>query len=453
MALVKAALMSNRTDYRKSMTLVASGLATIFTGGFCSAQDPFYSEGLPAGVLGERPGLTLGRWNFRGGVDGTAMYNDNVRIRATGSEDAFMFSISPHIRTATEGPYGRSFGLLYRPNFIFFLDHDELNRINHTGSASLTWPMNRLSVGLSQGISIGSFGMGENLAVRSFRPGRARIQRGQLPAPGAGLVEDEAQEDFDARDVGDRASRRTYTTRLSATYDLGHRTSLSGNLGYSRSDRSGQLISSQSWYQELWGDYQVSARTRAGAGVRITQLDARRTGLQISERPSLRLSYTVTDRLGVSSFAGAEWRQFEGGSSGPEPVFGLQSVYQLRATTVLSLSANRAEYSSARLAGQNYVQTTVSAGISQALPYRLSASVNGGYLTADYRSVGRGVAAQRDDEGYFAGANLNWVPADDWRVGAFYQHFTNNSRGRTGPLPQTFSFDQNIVGIQVSWEF
>jgi hypothetical protein len=445
--------MSYRYNHFKRISLVASGIVTMFAGGLCSAQDLFYSEGVPAGVLGERPGLTLGRWNFHGGVDTSVFYNDNVRLRAGGREDDFIFSVSPNVLAQIEGPYERRLGLIYRPNFFFFVDHSDQNSVNHAGNVNVRWPMNRLTLGLAQSVSIGEFGLAETLSMRSFRPEQASFFRRQITAPGAGLVEEEAEEVLEARDVGDRLSRKTYGTRFTANYELGHRTSLAGNFGYRRSDYGGNLIGSQQWSQELWADYAVSARTTAGAGVRLAQLDVRQADLQISERPALRLSYTVTDRLGVSAFAGAEWRQFEGGSSGPKAVFGARGNYQVRETTALTLAASRSERSSARLANQNYVQTVISGGLSQALPFGLAAGINGGYVTADYRSVGPGVVTNREDEGYFAGANLGWAATDYLYFGAFYQHFTNTSRSRSGGLPQSFDFDQNIVGIQASWAF
>jgi hypothetical protein len=445
--------MKNQPDYLRRTVLILSGAATVLAGAHCSAQDIFYSEGLPTGVLGERPGLTLGRWNFHGGVDASALYNDNVRLRAAEPVDDFIFSISPHVRTRTEGPHGRTFSLMYRPSFIFFLDDNDRDSINHAANGSLQWPMNRLTLGLAQSVSIGTYGLSETMSLRSFRPAQAGLRLRQSPAPRADLVESEFEENLEARDVGDRLTRRSYTTRLSADYELGHRTSLSGNFGYSRSDRSGALFSSQRWTQELWLDYSATERTTVGAGVRIGQSEVRNSGLQVYERPSLRLNYTVTDRLGISAFAGAEWRQFEGGSSGPQLVFGLGSAYKLRESTTLGLNASRSERSSARLGGQNYVQTVVSAGLAQALPYRLSASINGGYLTAEYRAVGAGVVASREDEGYFAGASLNWAFTEQWRFGAFYRHFTNTSESRLGQLGRSFSFDQNAVGINASWVY
>jgi hypothetical protein len=386
------------------------GCLAAFAGISCRAQFAPVTVGLPTGLLEPKPGLHWGRFDFHGGLSGTVGYDDFVTADTHGQEGDATISISPFGSVETSGPNERSLKMTYRPSYLMFVDHSDLNNLNHNGNFELRFPLNRLTLSLREDVSAASV-----------------------------IV----------RDIGDRAVQETFATIGTADYVLSHRTTLQANLTYYRYDYGGgDFVGSQQFGQQLFTDYHFSPRTAVGAGVSISEMEVKDAPTQIAEGPLVRFNYLATSQLSVSASAGVEFRQF--GTSQPgttEPVLSLNAAYTVRPQTVLTLDASRTEFASGLNAGQNFVQTTFTAGISQLFLKKFTAVLAAGYTSADYVATESGVNVQRNDNYYFVRGQLDWAVQRSWTVGFFYQYTANNSSNGS------FSYNQNVVGLNAGWAF
>jgi hypothetical protein len=367
-----------------------------------------FEQGLPASLLSPSQGLTLGRFRLHGGVTGSVAYDDNVQGQSTKSQSDVVWTVSPYGTLTTEGPNARSLLLSYRPSFMFYLDHSDLNSVNHFATFDVHWPLNRLTLGLSENVSAAS-----------------------MVVP----------------DIGGRVMQRTFGTQGSANYEFSDRTSAQGVIRYDVWDYDQPYISSRQWTEQLWLDYHLYDRLTVGAGLAISELAIDQAPSQLAEAPELRLNFTPNPRLKLSASAGLEFRQFDSRVPGTtEPVFRLGASYQLRPGTTFSLEGHRAEAASGLIPGANYVDTGFSAGVSEVLFSKWLLTFGGGYNTADYAAAQAGVNTQRSDSYYFLRAALGYSFIQGWGVGLFYERLANDSNSQ-------FGFQQNIIGLQASWSF
>lgn len=375
-----------------------------------------FDNGLPSGVLSAaRPGLHLGRFDFHGGMQTTVSYDDLIQVTTNGAQSDVTWTISPFISAETAGPNDRTLRAFYRPGVLLFTDHSDLNTVNHAGNFELKFPFNRLTLGLAENVTVASMVV---------------------------------------RDIGNRASQRSFSTVGTADYDFSDRTSFQGVLTYDRYDYEGEvkdgppLRGSQQFGQQLWSDYHWSDRLSAGMGVSISELDVDGGSSQTSEGPEWRVNYTPTPQLSLRAAFGIQFRQFESGrSSTVEPVLRLNSTYQPRPGTSLTLEAHRAEMASGLNAGQNYVDTGFNFSINQVFLRRFAASLGGGYTMADYLTTETGGEIHRTDSYYSLRTSVNWNVADTVGLGLFYERTANDSNSGA------FNFDHNIVGLQATWSF
>jgi hypothetical protein len=300
-------------------------------------------------------------------------------------------------------------GISYRPSFVFYTDHSDLNSVNHNGTILVNWPLNRLSL--------------------SFE-GNAFV---------APVI---------VRDIGNRATETSYSMTATADYELSHLTFLEAGVGYSFTDYGAQYINSQTWNEQLLLNYRFTPKLTLGAGVSLYQRSVENGPGQMSEGPLVRLSYVPTPRLTLTLGVGVQFQQFESGEGDTvTPTFLLSSSYQVRTGMNLTLDAHRSEVPSGVFIGQNYSETSFTASISQVLPHRITARLGGGYTLAEYYATQAGVQTHRTDGYYFFNTDLNYALTDAWSLGLYFQHSANSSNGNT------YNYDHNIVGLRAGWSF
>ena len=104
--------------------------------------DQVLSEGiLPESLLETLTPLEEGyKGEFRIHLGGTAAYNSNLFIDSTNEQDDVILGLTPAITYTSDPEGGAPFVLtaFYAPSLLFYLDHSNLNRINHSGGVQLT---------------------------------------------------------------------------------------------------------------------------------------------------------------------------------------------------------------------------------------------------------------------------------------------------------------------------
>jgi hypothetical protein len=390
----------------------------------------YTAPGVPSALISPNPGIHVGRFDFHAGANANVYYDDLVDISPTGvPQSDVVWSLSPFFAVETEGPNSRKLRLTYSPSFIFFTDHTDLNTINHYGSFRIDWPFNRLTLMLGEDITIAT-----------------------------GII----------RDVGNRATIISYSTRASASYQLSDVVSLDGSFSFVPAEygapsyggigfgstipinypANSQLINSQQYNEQISMNYQVSSKLRTGVGISFTQTEVDQQPGQLGIGPFALASYNPDPHFTLSASAGFQTLQFDSGApSVISPTFALSVAYKPQSDMTLTLSGSRSETPSAVTAGQNYSSTTFAGTLTRAFRHRINASLGGGYTLADYYATEPGVQTHRTDNYYFVTTSVNWTMTDRWNLGLYYQHSGN------GSTAQSFVYDQNTVGLQLSWSF
>jgi hypothetical protein len=397
-------------------------------------------------------------------------YNDFVTVDPSGKQVGdFIWTLSPSILIRTEGPENRTVSLAYVPAFVYYLDHSSFDTIDHLATASVLWPLNRLTLGLH-----------ENVAIFT------------------GVYQT----------VGNQASLTSYSTTGTAAYDLSDRTFLSASVSYVPTQyggfagapyigvatpgvgfpgtgypgtgiagggfsgtgfsgmgypggyggfgtglpvgfvSNGQFISSDQYSEQLQLNYRYTPRLTFGGGASITEITISHGPTQLFEGPVLTASYVATALLSFNASTGWYFQQAQNSpSSTLIPYFTLGGSYHMRPGTTLSLTGNRSEQPSGILPGENYTQTGINATLSQKLWPRTSLSLNGSYSYSEYISGGSSGLTKSTDSYYGVGATFSWAVAAHWSTGVFFQH--SGSSSSTG----SYGFDQNTIGLQAGWNF
>ena len=394
-----------RCSLRSALWVCSTALLTV------AAHGQAYSveQGLPPSFLSPNPGLHWGRWDFHAGASVSGTYDDNINGSSTDAQDDFIWTFSPFGTARTEGPNGRSLAVTYRPSYLVYMDHSGDNALNHYGDLQINFPLNRLTLNLVQ-----------NAAVSSMV----------------------------VRDIANRATQMTFGTSLNATYELGYKTSLQGQFGYTRLDYSeGDYFASQQFSEQLWADYHFRDNLSAGVGAGISQTIISQQPTQIGVAPQFRASWLPLPKLTIEGSVGFEFRDYgTGASTAGDPIMRISARYQFRPESYTFIEAHRAQQASALLYAENYVETGFSAGVTHRLMDRFNVTLEGGYSNADYRSTQTGTSAGRTDNYYFVRTSADTMIAQRWGTGIFYERRSNSSSN-------VYSYDENMVGLRVSWGF
>jgi hypothetical protein len=376
----------------------------------------------------ERAFTTLGMFDLNPRVAVSALYDNNITLRSTNQQDDFIFVVSPGIditKADVEQDSISKLRLSYSPALVFFAKNSTNNSIDHF-------------VHFDAGLALA----------------RLKMTVGQEFSTAAGSVSD----------VANRVNQTQYRTSGSLSYEVSEKTTanLSGNYRITEYE---QLIPSEEWSIDIGAAYQVTPKVSLGLGVSFGELQVGRTpanltnqffgigreealdgGKQRFASPSLRASYRTTEKTDVSASVGAEWRQYEDGSSGMTPVFSLAGTYRPWEATTLSLEGHRREQSSAVLSGQNYVTTGFGFRIEQKFLQRYRGHLSYSYDVAEYQAAKRGVSASRVDDYFLLRYGVDVILAPSWSLGVFHQYRENTSSSQ-------FNFETHQVGVQTVWAY
>ncbi len=339
--------------------------------------------------------------------------DDNVFLSAREQVSDVLYHISPAVRLSLGDATERQDSFLtvnYKPEAFFFHKRHEENTVDHTAGIATRKKFAKLAVDAA-----------------------AQYQR----TNGSSV------------DLGGRIPRDIWQASAGLTYGWGVKTSFSTAVIWNatRYHQSG-FADSEQWTHEGFVDYQVTEKTRIGAGGAWGQLKvAGEAGRQDFQQALARAHYQATDKVELGARAGAEWRQTEAGSTAT-PVFGVDVRYQAAEGTRLKLQGARDVMASGDQQGQNYTRTAVGAGLEQKVGEPFTLTLDAGWEHYAYTSASRDAgAAGRRDNSYFVRPAFLYTFADHWRAELWYQWRST----RSNVEDQTYDVQQ--LGVNIRYEF
>jgi hypothetical protein len=315
--------------------------------------------------------------------------------------------------------------MFYEPDVLIFADHSNFDNVQHVAYVAGQYRFSRLTLGVAQKIQLAETG------------------DSQLPGFTGTIVNGVNI------DTGGRRHINTYTTHLSATYELTGKTSLSSAGDYERTDYSGTLTNSQRISGNIFLNYQYSPKLVVGLGATAGRdLLVESNSDQTFEQANLRTTYNPTGKLTISGSAGVESRQFDTGThDSVTPVFDLNASYTPFDGTSISIDASRGTQTSAVLLGQDYTSTQIQVTAKQRLLQRMVVSLIAGYQNLDYFGARPAGMAARGDDYYFIQPSIDIRITRFWFTGAFLVYRQNTSNF------STFSFNDTQLGIRTALTF
>ncbi len=306
------------------------------------------------------PGLKGG---FDFGISANATYDSNFFLSDDYPESELYADVSPWItyRSDPEGGAAFSFEAHYSPSFVAYLNNDDLNTINHTGGASLTYTATRTSF--------------------------------------TGYV-DYAQVSMADRLVGGFIEGSILSYGISGSYQLGPRTAILAGWSASQSDYdTGARSGADVYSTEVAGLWDATERLRIGPSVTYTLTESDSTGERDAVALLVKTRYKWGERILLDAAAGVEYAKNSRSNDGWEPGFTgrFSADYEfselwtfragIRYSTVpspnnLNYLINDLSFTSAVI--RNFERSSLELGV--------------GVSFSDYEAVGMVVGNREDDE-------------------------------------------------------
>lgn len=298
-------------------------------------------------------------------------------------------------------------GVDYTPSINLFTDHDANNNVDHFAGLSAGYAFSRLAVGLDQDFS---------------------------------RVADKANE------VGSRVVRTLYETKLRTRYEFSDRSNLEVNGKYTGYDYAeARYQGFQEVKNEDWFNRQMGAKVSAGLGVVFGFVFPEINADQTYQQVLLRGIYRLTGKLDVRLMAGGEYREYENGRAATiDPVFGIAAIYQPSERTTLTLDGHRMDQPSP-FGDYNYVTLGVYAGVRQTIVGSWSVGLSGGYDSIEYVRSRSSANGNRSDGYLSLRASVDYDMNSHIKWALFYILRQNDSTS------QNYEYENNMVGLQVTW--
>jgi hypothetical protein len=248
-------------------------------------------------------------------------------------------------------------------------------------------------------------------------------------------------------ETGRQTARTNNSTALTASYRLSRRTrlvtTLSQNLDFVEDSPNSYV-----WGIESLVHYQFSQRLDVGAGLGYGYVMVDPGTDMTYVRPTARIGWRPTRKLGFDVHVGAEQRAFkqEGADNLNTPTYGASASYQPFETTSISVTANRS-VSASYFSNQANENTSWAINLSQRLleHFHLSAGVT--HRKTRYIDTFGALAIGRDDESYSYDARLSTSFLQRGSIATFYRRTRNTS------TLSLFSFTSNQVGFEIGFRY
>ena len=261
-----------------------------------------------------------------------------------------------------------------------------------------------------------------------------------------GLDADFADEYVKDAGVGDLIQVYRYDAYLRSRYDLTDRTSLEINglyNGYQYAQPQYQGYNDVK--NEDWLNRQFADRLNLGVGLGFGFVFPEGSPDQTYQQLLARAVYRLTGKLYFNSALGVELREYGSGQSDTvKPIFSVAGTYEVREGTTLTLEAHRRDEPSFT-AGQNVTDLGASIGARQLLFGRLFATASLGYDSFEYSATSPGGSASRADNYFFGRLRFDYEFNRHVTGSLFYTYYGDHSSY------VIYSFNDNVVGVQVTW--
>lgn len=389
-----------------------------------------------------------------------ATYDDNIFLEPSSSQRSdFYFTIQPTVVLGLGGglggsPQDNTLRFSYSPQVLLYVDHTELNTVQHFVSLGGSYHLPRLTLTGSQDVQIldsTDVGNPHPASLATSTPGAAgSVDPNTGLGTGTSTVANTPSSNVNL-DVGTRSRLNLYNTSLGANYYVSDKVSydLSGQL--SISDYQGALLSSTTLSGSGFFNYSPTGKTTVGAGITAGELFADApTPDQTFEQGNLRLSYVPSFKLTFSGQIGFELRQSSArGGTDVTPIFALNAAYSPFDGTSVALSGNRQVQASAVLGGQDYEITGFTLSGSQRFFQRAYVRLSIGYTHTDYRAEVNNLTAAgaRSDDYFFVQPGLDVTIRDNVTLGVFYSHRASSS------TQANRDFQEDQAGLRLSGSF
>lgn len=346
---------------------------------------------------------------FRLGV--ATVWSDNILLRPSSEKESdWLFQPSGGLTISLGELEKNWFRLSYDAVGGIYLDHDDLNYLNHDAN-------------LNGNLDFSQGHLGFNASYR--------------------------QHNEPDRESGRAYERNYYQAVLKGSREVGGKSVLSVDLGY-----QGHNTEVGSDADQLKGRlglaYKVTPKTSLGVAGAYLFLQTDNDGDQTAQQALFTATHQTTEKLNFSLDAGVEFRQFDGANAVSDDtafVFELESAYQLRERTRISVSGKQSSFSSYYLSNTRLENTTLAAALEQQIGNRFGVEIRGGYERDEYLPTRRNVSTTRTDDYWFARATLLYRPTTDISCGLFYEYADNDS------TTSARSYESNRIGMQVNVSF
>jgi Putative beta-barrel porin 2 len=367
------------------------------------------------------------RLHYQLNLDLRGVYDDNVGLGSQDKISDYYTRVDPAISVGFGDlePGGANYlRAEYDPDLVFFADHSQFNSYQHVFILGGQSQFSRLTLGLTENAQfLKGFDVNQALSTGSF------VNSVNL-------------------DVRGRPELKTFNTQLTASYDVGGKTSLSTGAQSLVTDYS-QFTSSETLSGNLYVNYALGPKVTVGAGgVGGRQFVDQPSPDQTFEQVNVRASYIVTDKISFSGSAGVEFRQFDSGrGTHSSPIFQLDLNYTPADGSALIFSGSRRITNSASVANQDFAATELVASGSQRFFQRFFLRLTGGYQNLTYFGSASASGASRDDNYYFLQPGIDVKITRFLYVGAYYLLRRDDSS------VSGLSFDENQAGARATFTF
>jgi hypothetical protein len=425
---IRSALCAISLIFALSATAQTLQRSTLSTQGLDAVDRSLQAQRDEQALIGAPVSESVRRFHYELTIQAAEIYDDNLSLAPNNRIHDWYTRIGAVITLGFGDTIVREENFLeafYEPDFLIFADHSNFDTVQHVAYLAAQYRFSRLTLGIAENIQL--------------------AQTGDSQLPGfTGTIVNGVN-----IDTGGRRRINTYTTHLSATYELTGKTYLSSAGEYTRIDYSGSLANSQRFSGNLLLNYQYSPKLVVGAGGTAGRdLLNQANSNQTFEQANLRASYNPTGKLNTSLSAGIEFRQFDTGShDSVSPIFDISASYTPFDGTSISIDASRGTQTSAVLLGQDYTSTQVQVTAKQRLFQRAVVSLIAGYQNLDYFGARPEGVASRADNYYFIQPSVDFRITRFWFAGAFVVYRENTSN------LSNFSFNDTQVGIRTALKF
>jgi hypothetical protein len=355
---------------------------------------------------------------FLFGVGLNTVYDDNIYIRSNNRVGDFYWTVTPSVEYQTrqidqeldslDTQPENYFHFYYKPEFAEFLQQTQNDFIDHHAEANYVLSMPRLQLGLDSGFNTSHY-------------------------PNV--------------DFGGRLKATYFTDRFYWQYVVTNRLTLGGDTAMTLS-RYEQGIDTNDFTNTAYLDYELSAKVKLGVGTTLGHVEVADSNPgQNYEQFYLRSSYQVRDKISLTGQAGAEVRQYDGGTSTTSPNFTVGAIYQPFDSTTLQLQGRRRTVPSISQYSADYNDTDVALIMRQRLLHEVYVNLRTSFEHDDYFNVRSGNSTGLTYDYFTIRPSIEW----DWnkyaKFTAYYEYQDNHAPSAS------LGFYDNSVGFGVGFSF